>query len=259
MRARPSGDAKSRDGRLRILGATPLSLGVALGLHLGFAVVVTVIGLRWYVPSGERRSVVVSVEQLAALADSDETFADAERENEEPPLLFDELRETLEPLQFDDPPALPAEDESLADAEAPPTEYTPPPDLFSRPPLRPLGGPPKPKAEPIVAEAPVPPPEPAPEPAPLVGEVEGAPVALDSPSPVYPTIARRRGWEGSVEILMVLDENGRVVEATIASSSGHSVLDEAARGTVLRSWRYADGRAGRTVRHRFTFDLDGSK
>jgi hypothetical protein len=37
------------------------------------------------------------------------------------------------------------------------------------------------------------------------------------------------------------------------------VLDEAARGTVLRSWRYADGRAGRTVRHRFTFALNGAK
>jgi protein TonB len=260
VRTRSSRGETSSDGRVRILGATPLSFGVALGVHLGLAAVVTVIGLRWFRPVGERTSVVVSVEQLAAIDDVDETLIEAERANTEPPLELDEPLDTppLTPPRFADPPVIPDEDEPLADAPAP-TEYTPPPDLFARPPQRPLGSAPKPVAEPIVVEEPAEPPQPPPEPAPPVGEVEAPPVALASPSPAYPTIARRRGWEGSVEILMVLDENGRVVEATIASSSGHAVLDEAARGTVLRSWRYVAGAAGRTVRHRFTFALDGVK
>jgi len=260
VRTRSSRGETSSDGRVRILGATPLSFGVALGAHLCAAAVVTVIGLRWFRPVGERSSVVVSVEQLASLADDEEAAVEAEFANAEPPLELDEPLDTppLTPPVFDDPPVIPDEDEPLADAPAP-TEYTPPPDLFARPPQRPLGSVPKPVAEPILVEAPAEPPQPPPEPAPPIGEIEAPPVALASPSPAYPTIARRRGWEGSVEILMVLDQNGRVVDATIVSSSGHSVLDEAARNTVLRSWRYAAGAAGRTVRHRFTFDLDGLK
>lgn len=49
----------------------------------------------------------------------------------------------------------------------------------------------------------------------------------------YPEEAIRRGWEGDVRVLVVLDETGRVLSADVAASSGHAVLDEAARSAAL--------------------------
>lgn len=45
----------------------------------------------------------------------------------------------------------------------------------------------------------------------------------------YPAEAVATGWEGEVRLLLTLDEAGRVEEAEIAASSGHGVLDQAAR------------------------------
>jgi TonB family protein len=48
------------------------------------------------------------------------------------------------------------------------------------------------------------------------------------PQPHYPLIARARGWEGTVEVLLSVRADGSVNAATLWRSSGYSVLDQAA-------------------------------
>lgn len=48
----------------------------------------------------------------------------------------------------------------------------------------------------------------------------------------YPRRARRAGLEGTVLLELVLDEHGRIVEIRVAKSSGHRILDDAARAAV---------------------------
>jgi len=76
----------------------------------------------------------------------------------------------------------------------------------------------------------------APVPAPLVLEV----VPGENPAPDYPWIARRRRWEGVVTIRVFVDSVGTVVQASVARSSRHDVLDAAALAAVRR-WRYQGG------------------
>ncbi|MDX1375944.1 MAG: energy transducer TonB [Burkholderiales bacterium] len=44
----------------------------------------------------------------------------------------------------------------------------------------------------------------------------------------YPRAAMDNQWEGAAEVAMVIGANGRIREMTIASSSGHEVLDRQA-------------------------------
>ncbi len=50
----------------------------------------------------------------------------------------------------------------------------------------------------------------------------------------YPPEAIRRGLEGEVILLLQLSESGRVVSASIARSSGHVMLDQAALEAARR-------------------------
>lgn len=55
--------------------------------------------------------------------------------------------------------------------------------------------------------------------------------------PVYPERARTRGWEGRVLLSVDVTADGRTTSVTIARSSGHGILDRAARKAVKR-WRF---------------------
>lgn len=44
----------------------------------------------------------------------------------------------------------------------------------------------------------------------------------------YPAIAMEKGWQGKVEVHMVIGANGMVASASIKSSSGHEILDNQA-------------------------------
>jgi periplasmic protein TonB len=69
-----------------------------------------------------------------------------------------------------------------------------------------------------------------------------------NPAPPYPSEARRRGWEGTVLLMVEIRENGRPERVTIKESSGHSVLDNAALGAVGR-WTFVPAQQnGRPVR-----------
>lgn len=69
------------------------------------------------------------------------------------------------------------------------------------------------------------------------------PVGGANAPPPYPLVARRRGWEGRVLLEVRVGADGSVGRVRVARSSGHSVLDEAARAAV-EHWTFTPARAG---------------
>ena len=71
--------------------------------------------------------------------------------------------------------------------------------------------------------------------------------ALRAPPPPYPADAMRAGLSGTVELEILVGIDGRALDVRIVRSSGHRVLDQAARRTVLSKWTFVpamrDGRA----------------
>lgn len=67
---------------------------------------------------------------------------------------------------------------------------------------------------------------------------------LSNPAPAYPSASRRMGEEGRVLLRVQVGADGRPTDVSIAKSSGFSRLDDVARETVLRSWRFVPARQG---------------
>jgi periplasmic protein TonB len=124
-----------------------------------------------------------------------------------------------------------------------PEDLTPPPektpdlrttvDAPEAPPLVPIDLPdfPYPTDPPFVVERKDPPPLPPPGDGvapPPRAPVKQMPKLLEGPKPEYPSAAIRADWEGMTGISVCVDARGRVTSQSLASSSGHSVLDEAA-------------------------------
>jgi protein TonB len=66
----------------------------------------------------------------------------------------------------------------------------------------------------------------------ILGQLFSPPVAINVPKPEYPTVARRRGVEGVVVVRIRVDENGRLSDASVVTSSGSKDLDESALGSI---------------------------
>ncbi len=76
---------------------------------------------------------------------------------------------------------------------------------------------------------------------------QGIPNPADTPAiaagparnepPEYPTISRRNGEEGRVEVKVLVDHQGVPLRAQISRSSGFPRLDTSARQATMR-WRY---------------------
>lgn len=64
-----------------------------------------------------------------------------------------------------------------------------------------------------------------------------------TPMPPYPTLARKKGFEGQVILLAHVDTDGRVSTLKLYQSSGFECLDQAALETVKR-WRLEPARNG---------------
>jgi protein TonB len=64
---------------------------------------------------------------------------------------------------------------------------------------------------------------------------------ITSADEMYPTMSRRLGEEGAVVLLLTVNEEGRVVDAKVQTSSGFERLDEAAVKEAVRSWRLLPG------------------
>src|SRR5207247_9707268 len=80
-------------------------------------------------------------------------------------------------------------------------------------------------------------------------EIRAAPARLvpaayrQTPLPLYPAAARAQRLEGLVVLAVLVGANGRVVDVSVASSSGHAVLDQAAAGAV-KNWTFAPAHRG---------------
>lgn len=72
-----------------------------------------------------------------------------------------------------------------------------------------------------------------------------------APAPDYPREAIRRNLQGTVMLQVLVDVDGKPLEATVQRSSGHGVLDREAVRHVLRHWTFRpamkDGRAVQAI------------
>jgi len=66
---------------------------------------------------------------------------------------------------------------------------------------------------------------------------------LRNPPPGYPAAARRNGEEGTVTLRVLVSTDGTPREVALERSSGSSILDAAALGTV-KNWRFVPARRG---------------
>ncbi|MFP0196665.1 energy transducer TonB [Pseudomonas sp. PHC1] len=150
---------------------------------------------------------------------------------------------------------------------APPVVEPPPPvedELATKPPPKPKPiAKPKPVAKPVpkpapkAVEQPPAPPQPA---APVAAPAPPAPPApapvtpasanaayLKNPAPEYPSLAQRRGWEGTVLLRVHVLANGKPGEIQIQKSSGRQQLDDAALDAVKR-WSFVPAKQGDVAR-----------
>ena len=58
------------------------------------------------------------------------------------------------------------------------------------------------------------------------------------PRPKYPYMAERMGYEGTVILMVQLNEKGKVINVTVDKPSGHRILDQAAVKTGRTRWRF---------------------
>jgi periplasmic protein TonB len=98
-----------------------------------------------------------------------------------------------------------------------------------------------PKVEPdppaTVPEVAIPPSNPASPPSGLSQRPDPEPDPKASPDPQYPWQALRRRLQGVVQILVEVDSSGKVVNARVAQTSGHGILDRAALDAV-KKWTF---------------------
>jgi protein TonB len=76
-----------------------------------------------------------------------------------------------------------------------------------------------------------------------IGTVDPTPIEAslayrDASPPPYPRDALRNDIEGTVQLRVLVDETGRVLDVRIERSSGDRQLDTAAREHVLRHWLF---------------------
>ena len=86
---------------------------------------------------------------------------------------------------------------------------------------------------------------------------EPPPAVVHTVQPAYPKAARDAGIEGTVVVDLVLDAEGRVTHATVATSAG-DLLDQTALDAAP-GLRFAAGAADRHVSYAFTFHLSHSE
>jgi protein TonB len=76
-----------------------------------------------------------------------------------------------------------------------------------------------------------------------VSEPRGYAGYLHNPAPAYPPAAQRRGLEGQVVLKVHVLASGQPDNITVAKSSGHAILDDAAIKAVTL-WAFAPARRG---------------
>jgi protein TonB len=137
------------------------------------------------------------------------------------------------------PPPTPAAPPPEAAAESPPPEVTQPPAppraavrKSAREPER-SRAPGREAPPPPLVPVPPPAPRPAPEPMPQ-RDLQAVYERLAQDDQLYPEEAIKRGLSGDVVLIVELDAAGRILGASVATSSGHRILDDAAVRAVRR-------------------------
>ena len=211
------------------------SVAVSLGLHGAAAILLVAWGLGARpAASGGTVSLEFAMEQLVEAAEEECRTPDAIEMPPVPDLPeSDPERPVAEPL----PEVLLFEAEDELEPLEPPREAL-------EVPLRVVGRParrPQPPREPPPA---APPRKAPPRPASVASTArrtaptpEGPIQALVTPIH-YPPEAQRQGVYGVVWVTLTITQDGRVVDAVLAQSSGSSLLDDAALDSVRR-WRFA--------------------
>ncbi len=67
--------------------------------------------------------------------------------------------------------------------------------------------------------------------------VKAKPMYHRNPKPAYPSIARRRNWQGTTILLVRVSINGEAREVSIHKGSGYEMLDKSALSSV-RQWHF---------------------
>lgn len=65
-----------------------------------------------------------------------------------------------------------------------------------------------------------------------------------APAPPFPPQALKRRLTGTVTLRILVDETGQPLEVSVENSSGHRLLDEAARKFVKARWHFVPARQG---------------
>jgi len=194
--------------------------------------------------------------------------------SQDPPLEVSMIPET--PPAPPPPVVTPPEPIPPTPPPPPVAELPPPPPA---PPIMPVQAPPPPPIEPLVPQPVIPDPV-ASAPAPVAipvpvpvhhkptkpkvvpvavaqppAENNGEPEYLANPHPDYPYSARLRRQQGTVLLLVTLDDSGNPTSVAVEQSSGVGELDQAARKKVLADWRFKAGQ-GNQVHVPVEFHLD---
>ncbi|HVK98999.1 MAG TPA: energy transducer TonB [Dongiaceae bacterium] len=169
-----------------------------------------------------------------------------------------------------EPPKVAPIEVVLTPPEVPPVIEPPPPPPPEPEPPKPKLEQPKPKPKPVIPKPdPVIPAPPPPPPPPVEAPKAAAqPVTaakayasyLSNPPPKYPSLAMRRGWEGTVWLKVLVSPTGQAQKVELSKSSGRPVLDEAAMD-VVKQWRFVPAKRGDTpvagwVRFPIEFNLE---
>jgi len=139
-------------------------------------------------------------------------------------------------------PPPPVEDE-LAVKPPPPKPVPKPKPVVKpvpKPVAKPVAQPPAPSAPPQPVAAPTPAAPPAPPP---VTPASASAGYLHNPAPQYPSVAMRRGWQGTVLLRVHVLASGKPGEIQIQKSSGRDQLDDAALAAVKR-WSFVPAKQG---------------
>ncbi len=64
-----------------------------------------------------------------------------------------------------------------------------------------------------------------------------------NPTPPYPEMARQKGYQGIVVLEVLINHDGNVDEMLLLQSSGHIILDRAAKASV-KNWVFEPGKKG---------------
>ena len=254
----PRAETRISIGGLRV-PALALGVAVSVAAHVGF---VAALGLTRLGDPAEtpelRRSRGVPLEVVVLLEAPAEPVPSSEAAGSAPPAEETPSDDAPPPVERDAPATAEPDHRALVSAVASAAESALQ-RVLSRLERRRASSASESAIEPTRPEERTPPPRPdiaprsdrrssaaSPEARPSAGSRRAVEI-IDVPQPIYPTRARRRGWEGTVTLAITVGPGGSAVAVAVVESSGHAILDEAAIGAAERGRFRPARRDGRAV------------